>query len=49
MERKNAVTRGGRTREMTLYICSGGFLEEGVGEKLCYNRGRKDCIGEGDC
>jgi len=36
MEGENAIGGGGYGREMTLYICWGGLLEEGSGGKLCY-------------
>jgi len=36
--------QGGCGKEMTLYVCLGGFFKQGVGGKLCYKAGRKDCV-----
>ena len=48
MERQNAAAGGGCTREMTLYICWEGFLEEGAGgSHVTMAKGRL-CVGESD-
>ncbi|KAJ8430529.1 hypothetical protein Cgig2_012928 [Carnegiea gigantea] len=48
MEGGNAVGGGGYGRERKLYICWGGLLEEGLGEKLCYQGEEGLCVGEGE-
>ena len=45
MESENAVRGGGCGREMTLYVCRGGLLEEGPGGKSCYEGGGKTVCG----
>ena len=36
MDRRNAAVGGNGGREMTVYVCWEGFVEESVGGKLCY-------------
>ena len=44
MDGRNAAVGGDGGREITVYVCWEGFVEEGAGGKLCYKGGRKDCV-----
>ena len=48
MEGQNAIGGGGCRREMTLYICWGGLLEEGPAGKLRYQGEGRLCVVEGE-
>jgi len=44
MEGGYAGGGGNGLRELSVYVCWGGYLEEGGDRMLSYHGGRKDCI-----
>jgi len=39
----DACPRGDEVRELAVYVCWGGYLEEGKDQMFSYREGRKDC------